>query len=487
MGESTTTYTTTNTTFLPRTNFRGATDNDQRFRLAVAQEKLVEHMSRSDRKQEYRQEIIKLATEVEEAATRRIEGPSCTLLHLEERATMLLGAGRSRWNVGDYVKGEQLMWKAVRIARDKGLDRARRNFMYYIAHINHERIGGLLDSEMLYRKCLKESEGMSLSYFLDYHNDVLYLLVDQGKRREAWAFTVEMIYQVITRDGGLTVQMGSQILGCLSPIFCKLHLLSYFPHPPKNMMVWESEEDVKQELKLLRNELGAAMRYDPVKAVANLKKTVDILIDAVSPCPFEMLFGIVRQLLNWILLDVKADNEPVPSEYKDSVKRRLEAAWQEWERKRDEAVQELRREARREKSKKSKVSKKKKKSQKKGGSAAPARDEVVLEPAGGSGKTTMATPSGPGSLLGTKANGVSKSSEVVSYRDDDGMKVVVECAICLEVLEQEQESKEVQQLPCKHQFHFECIRLWSRKCEQKGFVFSCPYCRDETKPLAMLL
>jgi hypothetical protein len=55
--------------------------------------------------------------------------------------------------------------------------------------------------------------------------------------------------------------------------------------------------------------------------------------------------------------------------------------------------------------------------------------------------------------------------------------VVVECAICLLELEDEEDEEEVTALVCGHPFHSDCVTLWVNKCHSKATEATCPICR----------
>lgn len=257
------------------TTFRCARQRDQRMRLVLAQEILAEILMQSNAKEEYWQEIITLVTELEKVAARNMGSPSCTELGLHSSASMFFSAGKCRLHIGDHANGEKLMWRAIRMT-EGGVYRVAHTFMFQLAGIYHERVGGLFDAEALTRENIMESGVISFEDFLKYNSYVVGLLIDQGKIREAWAFAVDLIYQALTRHGRFTIQMGAKLNRYLNPFWGMIQG-PVMPDPKVMMVPWESEADVEQELQLLRNRMRASTKYDPVKAIANLKKTVQVI------------------------------------------------------------------------------------------------------------------------------------------------------------------------------------------------------------------
>lgn len=86
-----------------------------------------------------------------------------------------------------------------------------------------------------------------------------------------------------------------------------------------------------------------------------------------------------------------------------------------------------------------------------------------------------------GSRKGRKKQGPQERgagvSREISSRVEEGDEVEEECAICLDVLE-EDEAEAISALGCGHRFHEEtCMTQWRAKCREKGHDVTCPMCR----------
>lgn len=334
-----------------------------------------------------------------------------------------------------------------------------------------------------YRKLL-ELEGLSLGSYAYYAYQVGSILTIDGELDEAIKFLESMIPQLRLKE-----TQGDQGFLCwklepehnaheeikrLSILLAAVFLLSEnikemelsVPEVASNPDTVLSTE-AKRCLELFRSKaMEAQFRKNPISAVENVQKVLKWIPLDLSDCHDVFQLKIFDEML-LVLFYTLGREGGTELPYLCAVLIRAMRVRNRWKENRDRVLKEVREQARARKIKKKNKSKKGKKVK------------------SSSGRPRSAT------SQGAEAKAQARSSSPVVSQGEDPDEVVgeedlgigaEECSICLMELEKgEQEVMSERILACRHKFHQECLSHWLQRCEAKGWIPTCPYCRSETQ------
>lgn len=391
---------------------------------------------------------------------------------------MIVGLAEASDKLDDLSKSEQLLLSVLR--------RAKKHYDFTdiiqmikecLAGLYEKMPGKLPNAEKMYRE-LSVEKGLLFEQCNRYNNKLTAILIRQGKVDRSYALKP----QSFNLTPGMWMLMQNKLQDSLNKMSPELHdelagiymgflsgkgASNFEETVAKAARCMARDETFSKDLVKVMKGVGqtpqigspAMMKYwmeaerdyrkgDRVGAIGNYKKAVEVMRECGSD--FQNLQLALNEHLLKVLLEEKAHGEVIDLKYLAWVQAQSSAIWDGWNKARDEAIQEVRTQAREKLKKRNPKGKNKKKRAKNRG--AKSKQTLSVDQALKGGE----------SVDEVLDDNLEESISELACKDEEEKEE--ECPICLLDFEEGDEDGPMD-LSCGHHFHQGCIQRWFEKCK----------------------